>query len=273
MNQTIGFIGGGNMARSLIGGLINGGLVKAHEIIVFDPSSERSLELQTQFSIQVAQSNEQLIQNSSVVVIAVKPQVLKAVLSPLATTFQASTPLIVSVVAGITANSIEQWLGGDFAIVRVMPNTPALVGQGASGLFANKNVSDEQRTTSSQLINAVGSSAWVANENDIDSITALSGSGPAYFMLFIQSLIDSAVSAGLEPETAKALAIKTASGAAALIESSDLPLQSLIDNVTSPGGTTEQALLSFDRSDLKGIVDSAFNAAKKRSEELAKELG
>jgi len=261
------------MASSLIGGLINGGVVKANEIIVFDPSSERSGELQTQFSIQVAENNEQLIEKSSVVVIAVKPQVLKSVLSPLASSFQSNKPLIVSVVAGITASSIEQWLGGDFSIVRVMPNTPALVGQGASGLYANNHVTDEQRAISSELINAVGSSAWVANENDIDSITALSGSGPAYFMLFIQSLIESSVSAGLEPDAAKALAVKTASGAAALIESSDLPLQTLIDNVTSPGGTTEQALLSFDKSDLKGVVDKAFCAAKNRSEELAKELG
>jgi len=154
-----------------------------------------------------------------------------------------------------------------------MPNTPALIGQGASGLYANDRVNDEQRVVASQLVNAVGSSAWVDKENDIDSITALSGSGPAYFMLFIQSLIESAVNAGLEPEAAKTLAVKTASGAAALIDSSDLPLQTLIDNVTSPGGTTEQALLSFERSNLKGVVDSAFNAAKNRSEEMAKELG
>ena len=273
MNQTIGFIGGGNMASSLIGGLINGDVVKPHNIMVFDPSPERAQELHTQYSIKIAESNEQLIQNSSVVVIAVKPQVLNAVLNPLASAFQANPPLIVSVVAGITANSIEQWLGGNVAIVRVMPNTPALIGQGASGLYANDRVNDEQRVVASQLVNAVGSSAWVDNENDIDSITALSGSGPAYFMLFIQSLIESAVNAGLEPEAAKTLAIKTASGAAALIDSSDLPLQTLIDNVTSPGGTTEQALLSFERSNLKGVVDSAFNAAKNRSEEMAKELG
>ena len=273
MNQTIGFIGGGNMASSLIGGLINGGVVQAHNIIVFDPSVDRAQELKRQFNIQTAQNNEELVEKSSVIVIAVKPQVLKTVLEPLATSFQKKSPLIVSVVAGITADSIEKWLDGNFAIVRVMPNTPALVGQGASGLYANENVSANQKAISSELINAVGSSAWVSNENDIDSITALSGSGPAYFMLFIQSLIDSAVNAGLNPEAAKELAVKTASGAAALIESSDLPLQTLIDNVTSPGGTTEQALLSFERSNLKGIVDDAFTAAKKRSQELAKELG
>ena len=273
MDQTIGFIGGGNMASSLIGELINGGVINANQICVFEPSAEKANELNSKFGIQIAQSNEQLIKQSSVVVIAVKPQVLKDVLSPLASTFKEQSPLIVSIVAGITANSIEQWLQGEYAIVRVMPNTPALVGQGASGLYANENVNDEQRKVSTQLMNAVGSCAWVANETDIDSITALSGSGPAYFMLFIQSLIDSAINSGLEPCAAKKLAVKTASGAAALIDSSDLPLQTLIDNVTSPGGTTEQALLSFERSDLKGVVDSAFNAAKNRSQELAKELG
>lgn len=273
MDQTIGFIGGGNMACSLIGGLINGGVVNAKQIYVFEPNSEKCNELKSQFGIRIAQSNEQLIEQCSVVVIAVKPQILRAVLSPLASSFKEKSPLIVSIVAGITASSIEQWLEGQYAIVRVMPNTPALVGQGASGLYANSNVSEEQRSASTQLMNAVGASAWVAKESDIDSITALSGSGPAYFMLFIQSLIESAIKAGLEPDAAKELAVKTASGTAALIESSDLPLQTLIDNVTSPGGTTEQALLSFARSDLKSVVASAFNAAKNRSEELAKELG
>jgi len=129
--------------------------------------------------------------------------VLEKVLSPLATDFQAKKPLIVSIVAGITANSIEQWLAGEYAVVRVMPNTPALVSQGASGLYANSNVSIEQKEASTMLMNAVGESAWVDTEKDIDSITALSGSGPAYFMLFIQSLIDSAVNAGLDPDTAK----------------------------------------------------------------------
>jgi len=213
-----------------------------------------------------------LVAQSSVVVIAVKPQVLKAVLTPLSSAFNASSPLIISIAAGVTANSIEQWLDGQFAIVRVMPNTPALVGQGASGLYANQHVSAEHRTISSTLINAVGSSAWVEREQDIDSITALSGSGPAYFMLFIKSLIEAATKAGLTPETAKQLAVKTATGAAALIDSSDLDLTTLMDNVTSPGGTTEQALLSFNESGLSKVVEDAFNAAKTRSEELAKEL-
>jgi len=272
LDQTIGFIGGGNMASSLIGGLVNGGVLTPNNIMVFEPNADKAQSLSQQFGIKIAADNSELIQQSDIVVIAVKPQVLEKVLSPLATDFQANKPLIVSIVAGITANSIEQWLAGEYAVVRVMPNTPALVSQGASGLYANNNVSIEQKEASTMLMNAVGESAWVDTEKDIDSITALSGSGPAYFMLFIQSLIDSAVNAGLDPDTAKQLAVKTASGAAALIESSDTPLQTLIDNVTSPGGTTEQALLSFADSDLPEVVNKAFNAAKNRSEELAQEL-
>ena len=272
MDQTIGFIGGGNMASSLIGGLINGGVIAANKIVVFEPNAEKAQSLADQFGVNIAPDNVDLINRSQTVVIAVKPQVLQTVLSPLATNFQVSNPLIISIVAGITASSIDQWLNGKFAIVRVMPNTPALVSQGASGLFANNKVTSEQKDSATLLMNAVGCSAWVETEQDIDSITALSGSGPAYFMLFIQSLIDSAVKAGLDPKTAKTLAVKTASGAAELIQSSDTPLQTLIDNVTSPGGTTEQALLSFHKSNLPDIVNDAFNAAKNRSEELAKEL-
>ena len=137
MDQTIGFIGGGNMASSLIGGLINGGVVAANKIVVFEPNAEKAQSLADQFGVSIAVDNIDLITRSQIVVIAVKPQVLQAVLSPLATHFQASNPLIVSIVAGITANSIEQWLNGEFAIVRVMPNTPALISQGACGLFAN----------------------------------------------------------------------------------------------------------------------------------------
>ena len=273
MKQTIGFIGGGNMASSLIGGLINGGVVTPDNIFVFEPGAEKAQALKAQFGINIASSNEQLVETSSVVVIAVKPQVLKTVLSPLSSAFKAASPLIVSIAAGIPANSIEQWLDGQFSIVRVMPNTPALVGQGASGLYANAHVSTEQRDAASTLMNAVGDSAWVEKEQDIDSITALSGSGPAYFMLFIKSLIDAATKAGLDADTAKKLAVKTAIGSAELINSSDSDLTTLIDNVTSPGGTTEQALLSFNNAGLSSTVEDAFNAAKIRSEQLAKELG
>jgi pyrroline-5-carboxylate reductase len=273
VNQSIGFIGGGNMATSLIGGLISGGTVSAKQISVFEPNAQRAESLAQKYGIFAAPDNSSLLARSQIVVIAVKPQVLEKVLTPLADDFRAAQPLIISVVAGIPAQSIERWLGESFAIIRVMPNTPALVGSGASGLFANAMVSSAQKTVAQQLMNTVGVSAWVPKETDIDSVTALSGSGPAYFMLFMQSLIEAGVAAGLEPETAKILAIATAKGAAELVESSDLSLQALIDNVTSPKGTTESAMQAFHASKLPAVVNTAFTAAKIRSEELAEELG
>lgn len=260
------------MAASLIGGLVANGDISSERLSVFEPNVDRAQALAQRFGIHASGTNEELIARSSVVVIAVKPQILQSVLRPIAESFREHKPLIISVVAGITSASIEQWLEGRFAIVRVMPNTPALIGQGASGLFANARVSDEQKAITNAIANAVGTSAWVNSEDDIDSVTALSGSGPAYFMLFIQGLIEAGQAAGLSGETAKALAVQTATGAAQLVASSELPLQTLIDNVTSPNGTTEKALLSFKESNLKGIVSNAFDAAKNRSEELAKEL-
>ncbi len=261
------------MASSIIGGVVAQGDLPASHIWCYEPNNEKAQALADQFGINKAQNNAELIANSEIVVIAVKPQVLQQVLTPVAQNFNDKQPLIVSVVAGISAASIETWLGDRFAIVRVMPNTPALVGMGASGLYANEHVSVEQRNATEQLCNSVGISAWVDSEADIDSVTALSGSGPAYFMLFIQGLIEAAEAAGLGSDSAKALAVQTAAGAAKLIAESDTSLQTLIDNVTSPNGTTEKALQSFDEAQLKSIVADAFEAARIRSEELATELG
>lgn len=260
------------MATSLIGGLIDNGTVTPQQVMVFEPNANKAAELAEQFKIRTAQDNTELVSLSDVVIVAVKPQVLESILTPLRSAFAAKQPLIISVVAGITANLIEQWLDAELAVIRVMPNTPALIGAGASGLYANIHVNEQQRDHATVLLNAVGYSAWVNSEADIDSVTALSGSGPAYFMLFIKSLVDAGVKAGLDEQIAKQLAVKTASGAAALIESSELDLQTLIDNVTSPGGTTEQALKSFQQAGLPKIVEDAFSAAQQRSEELAKEL-
>jgi len=273
VTHKIGFIGGGNMASSLIGGLVAESKNAAKCLWVFEPSLEKSQALVEQFGINAATDNAELIANVDIVVIAVKPQVLQQVLEPLSRDFAERAPLVVSVVAGITAASIETWLKVELPIVRVMPNTPALIGMGACGLYANQRVSDDQKLATEILCNAVGISAWVEFEEDIDSVTALSGSGPAYFMLFIQGLIEAAEAAGLSSETAKSLAVQTAAGAAQLVSSSDLPLQTLIDNVTSPNGTTEKALESFNSNDLKSIVNTAFEAAKTRSKELAEELG
>lgn len=261
------------MAASLMGGLIAKGEIPLDHIQFYDPDAEKAQELSRKFGIQAAKSNADLIANCEVIVIAVKPQILQRVLSPNAEDFQQHKPLIISVVAGITAASIEKWLSDQFAIIRVMPNTPALVSMGASGLYANGRVSEEQRALADSLCNSIGVSCWVKLESDIDTVTALSGSGPAYFMLFIQGLIEAAENAGMNSDSAKKLAVQTAAGAAHLISKSDLPLQTLIDNVTSPKGTTEKALEAFNSADLKSIVASAFEAARQRSEQLAKELG
>lgn len=261
------------MATSLIGGLIKAGIVSPAKIAVYVPSFEKAQALASEFGITAATSNDELVEISDIIVLAVKPQVLQKVLQPLSRLFSDDDKMLISVVAGISANSIQSWLANDLPIVRVMPNTPALVGSGASGMFANDKVSTEQRKAAMQLMQAVGVAEWVTNEKDIDSVTALSGSGPAYFMLFIQSLVNAGVAAGLEPETAKKLALATASGTAELVSTSNLSLQTLIDNVTSPNGTTEQALKMFHQHDLPAIVQHAFDAAKRRSEELAQELG
>jgi len=271
MNTKLGFIGGGNMAASLIGGLVPN-TITANNVMVFEPNADKAQELQQRFGIQIAQDNAQLVSECDAVVIAVKPQVLHTVLSPLAAVITKHCPLLISIVAGIRGNTIEQWLGQSLSLVRVMPNTPALVGAGISGLYANTHVTEAQKQLTETLLNSVGQSVWVNSESDIDSVTALSGSGPAYFMLFIKALSDAAEHAGLPPETAIQLASETARGAALLVQQSDQSLEQLIDNVTSPGGTTEKALKSMHANNLTKVLTEAFDAARQRSEELALEL-
>lgn len=270
--MKIGFIGGGNMAASLIGGLVPA-TVAAADVLVFEPNADTAKNLARAYKITIADNNLQLVASCDVIVVAVKPQVLHGILSPLRDAFVQHQPLIVSIVAGIRSDSIQQWLGGKQSIIRAMPNTPALVSAGASGLYANAYVSDKQKQIADTLLDSVGSTVWVENEADIDAVTALSGSGPAYFMLFIQALVDSAIKAGLDPHAAKQLAVDTAAGAAQLIRHSEDPLDVLIDKVTSPGGTTEQALKTMRDANLPEILADAFESARIRSEQLAAELG
>ena len=260
------------MASSLVGGLISNGHVPPQNISLYEPNPDRLAEHVNKFGITPADSNESLVENCNVIVVAVKPQVMKKVLEQLTQSFKNNNPLVISVAAGVLINSIETWLQKALPIVRVMPNTPALIGKGAAGLFANTRVSLHQRTLTQQMMESIGVASWVESVPDSDSITALSGSGPAYFMLFIQGLIEASVKAGINANTATSLAVQTALGTAELINSSEQDLQTLIDNVTSPNGTTEQALKSFADHDLKGSIQSAFDAAKDRSEQLAIEL-
>ena len=282
-NYSVGFIGGGNMASSIIGGLVKD-IIPNSSIHVFDSNSERLTQLSQQFDIIASNSNDALIEHCDVIFLAVKPQAMASVLTPIANQLCEKQPLIISIAAGITNQLIQQIIhtscdnnenaenANKLAIIRVMPNTPALVRAGASGMFANQNVNITHKNIANTLMLAVGSAVWVNNESDIDTVTALSGSGPAYFLLFIQSLIESAEAAGLSNDVAKQLAIDTCAGSARLAQSSDIDINQLIKNVTSPGGTTEQALLSFENNELAHIIDCAFTAALKRSKELCVEL-
>ena len=277
-NVTVGFIGGGNMAHSIIGGLVPE-VLPSKSICVFDPNTEQLQSLANEFNITPCQDNNELVAKSDAIVVAVKPQVMAKVLGPIAQNIIEKKPLLISVAAGVTCELINsiiqkqtQATKTDIAVIRVMPNTPSLVKAGASGLFANEHTNQNQKNIAQTLMSSVGSALWVNQETDIDTVTALSGSGPAYFMLFVQSLIESATKAGLDSDVAKQLAIDTCSGSAKLMQSSELSIEQLIKNVTSPKGTTEQALLSFQNQQLPNIIDTAFNAALNRSVELCDEL-
>lgn len=271
VDKKIGFVGAGNMASAIIGGLCSVG-IDGKNLFIFDPNQENCQTLVNTYGVTSCASNDELINQCDAVVLAVKPQAMQSVLTPLSTVLNEQQPLLISIAAGISCQHIETWLTGQFAIVRVMPNTPALVNAGASGLFANERVTNDQKSLSFELLKAIGSAIWVDNEKDINAVTALSGSGPAYFMLFVQSLIESGVKAGLKKETASQLAIETCSGTAKLIQQSDVDIAQLIKNVTSPNGTTEAALNSFAENQFSDIVSEAFDAALTRSVQLGEEL-
>lgn len=268
-NVSIGFIGAGNMAGSLIRGLIAKGSSPA-DILVSDIDKAKVDEFVQECSI-VASSNETIASTADVIVLAVKPQVMAQVCSELTT--DGRNALVISVAAGITSSHLQNWLGDETAIVRCMPNTPALVGQGATGLFANSNTSTEQKLIAEELLNAVGISAWVNEEKDIDSITALSGSGPAYYFLYMEAMQDAAREFGLDENLVKDFAIQTALGAATLAVESGDSVDELRRKVTSPGGTTERALQKLEDGGLRALVKEALIGARDKSEELADEFG
>lgn len=268
-NQKIGFIGAGNMARSLIGGLISSG-VKSTQLFATDPNEEVCRALSDDFSIHTFPNNQLLVEQCDVIVFAVKPQVLKQVASSLHANESA---LYLSIAAGIPSESLNRWLGTERAVVRSMPNTPSLVLSGASGLFANTHVSDEQKDIAESILRAVGLTVWVEDEAQLDAVTALSGSGPAYFFMVMEAMEKAGEALGLPPETSRLLAIQTGFGATKLaLEVNDSP-EELRKKVTSPGGTTEQAIKTFEKHGLIDLFAKAMQAAHDRAEELAKELG
>lgn len=269
----ITFIGGGNMARAIYRGLVESGF-PAENIGVVDPSEAAQSAARASGLIRIAESATDADLSADLIVLAVKPQITDIALSPLAHRVS-STATVLSIIAGINSASLANLLGlpSDDAVVRSMPNTPALVGEGMTGLFSNSDQRAHGRILAERVMSAVGQCVWVSNESDLDLVTAISGSGPAYFFLFMESLADAAVELGMSPQTAHQLSVQTALGAAKLAQASDDGLAKLRENVTSPGGTTEQAIESFEASELRAIVMSATRAAKKRSIELSEEFG
>ncbi|TXL09197.1 pyrroline-5-carboxylate reductase [Methylococcaceae bacterium CS1] len=270
--KKIGFIGGGNMANSLISGLIASGH-SAQQIWVADSDQEKLSSLATSMHINTSATNDALIAEVDVVVLAVKPQAIAAVIKSSIGSFNKANVLLVSIAAGINQASLSKWLGADKAIVRCMPNTPALVQTGATGLHANKNVTEEQHDLAENIMRSVGISVWVENESELDAVTAVSGSGPAYFFLLMEAMEKSALELGLSRHTAQLLIEQTALGAARIaLESTESP-EELRHRVTSPGGTTEQAIITFERGGFTELVRNALQAANDRSISLSKELG
>jgi len=270
-SPKIAFIGAGNMAKAIIGGLLAEGF-KRINLTATGPRQESLDKVAGEFGINVTTDNAAAAAAADVVVLAVKPQMLKEVAQGLAGSL-AHKPLVISLAAGITTRSIENWLGGDQAIVRCMPNTPSQVRAGASGLFANAHVSGSQKSTANTILGAVGIVQWVEDENLINPVTAVSGSGPAYFFLVMEAMINAGVELGLSRDAATELTLQTALGAAILAKQSAEDVSELRRKVTSPKGTTEQAILSFEQDDIHAMFNRAMTACSNRAQELSELLG
>jgi len=273
MEKTrIAFIGAGNMARSLVGGLVADGWDPAR-ISVSDPDEQQLAALRSRFPVATTTRNTQLVETTGVVVLAVKPQAIKDVARELSDTVQAHRPLVISVAAGVRVADLMRWLGGDCALVRCMPNTPALVQSGATVLYASQAASAEQKDLAESILRAVGLALWIEDESLMDAVTALSGSGPAYFLLVIEALQEAGERLGLSHSTARLLALQTAFGAAKMALESSGDVAFLRRQVTSPGGTTEKALGVLEDGGIRELFDKALAAARDRSRELAAQFG
>lgn len=269
---NIAFIGAGNMASSIIGGLIDSGHAP-EQISAADPYPPSLEKLREMAPVRVSEDNASAVADADVVILAVKPQVMAEACASIADAVTARGALVISIAAGITIDSMRSRLGPETAIVRCMPNTPALLGCGASGLFANAEVSAEQKAYAADILSAVGVIRWVPTEQALDAVTALSGSGPAYFFLMMEAMIDAAVAQGLERETATELAMQTGLGSARMALENDVDLVELRRRVTSPGGTTQAAVESFEQQGLRTLVTDAMQAAADRADEMAREMG
>ena len=267
----IAFIGGGNMARSLIGAQRARG-VPAASIRVAEPRAEAREALALEFGVRVFADNAEAVAGAECVVLAVKPQMMRKVCEGLDEPLRGKQVLLISIAAGIRIAQIERLLGSGHAIVRCMPNTPALVGAGAAGLCANRNVSAEQRALAESILDAAGIVRWIDAESQMDSVTALSGSGPAYFFLLVEAMEDAAVQLGLPRETARSLAEQTCLGAGHMLADGDETAAELRKRVTSPHGTTAAALDTFEQGGFRKLVEQALAAAQRRGAEMSAEL-
>jgi pyrroline-5-carboxylate reductase len=270
--RKLAFIGGGNMAAALIGGLTKRGL-RSDQVMVADPSDAQLRRLAEQYGVKTAADNASAAEGAEVVVLAVKPQQMRAVALGLAPTLSETCPLLISVAAGIPHAALARWFGPKVPVVRTMPNRPALNGFGATGLYAPASVGAANRALAESIMAAVSATVWVLHESQMDTVTALSGSGPAYFFLFMEALEAAAHERGLPNDIAHQLTLETAFGAAQMARQSGESLAVLREQVTSKGGTTAAALEVLDAAGLRAIVAHAVAAADRRSAELAAEFG
>jgi pyrroline-5-carboxylate reductase len=271
-HPLIGFIGAGNMARSLVSGLLKNGWRK-NQIVLSDPDPSQRQAIESVLGVKTFADNQAVVINAEILVLAVKPQVLAEAAMALAPAAQKKKPLIISIAAGVRLADIDRWLGGGLPIVRAMPNTAALIGSGASGLYANKRVNDAMRNQAESILRAVGVTVWLGEESLMDVVTALSGSGPAYFFLVMEALEQASIESGLDPKQARLLTLETAYGAAKMaLEGHEEPSQ-LRHRVTSPGGTTEQAVKVLENGDIRRLFRQAVQAAVNRSREIADLFG
>ena len=266
--DSITFIGGGNMARSLIAGLIRQGVPAAH-IHVAEPVAELRQALAADFGVQVHDNASDAAAQGGTWLLAVKPQVLREVCQSLQALAQASRPLVVSIAAGITSAQLQRWLGGDLAVVRAMPNTPALLGAGVTGLFATPSVDTQQHARAEQVLASAGRTVWIDSEGLMDSVTAVSGSGPAYVFLLAEAMEAASVSEGLSPAASRTLVLQTILGAARMLTESDETPAELRRRVTSPNGTTQAAIETFQAGGFEALVAKAVHAATVRGGELS----
>lgn len=264
----IAFIGGGNMARSLIGGLVAGGC-EPSMVRVAEPVAALRDALAADFGVATFERAADAAEGATVWLLAVKPQVMRAVCAELAEPARTQAPLVVSIAAGITSAQLDRWLGGGVAVVRAMPNTPSLLGQGVTGLYARPAVSASQRTQAEALLRAGGPTVWIDDEARMDAVTAVSGSGPAYVFLLAEAMQAAAERQGLPADAASLLVRQTIAGAAAMLVQAGEPPAALRARVTSPGGTTQAAIETFQAGGFESLVDRAIEAATARGRELS----